>query len=81
MRDMDFAFCPVTNALGPVSQRYRAGNKVVFNPPWDPEGSCIERVEIGEYGPTKPPAKDRMTRQIGCRPPPYSIGKIVGSKN
>ena len=26
----------------------KAGNKVVFNPPWDPEGSYIQHVDTDE---------------------------------
>ena len=48
MRDMNFTVCGVTKALGSVSQMCKAGNKVVFNPPWSPEGSYIEREQIGE---------------------------------
>ena len=47
MRDMSFAVCAVTKALGSVSQMCKAGNKVVFNPPWHPEGSYIEHEEAG----------------------------------
>ena len=47
-RDMNFAVCSVTKALGSVSQMCRAGNRVVFNPPWSHEGSHIEREETGE---------------------------------
>ena len=48
VRDMSFTACSVTKALGSVSQMCRAGNRVVFNPPWDPEGSYIEHTETGE---------------------------------
>ena len=48
MRDMSFTVCSVTKALGSVSQMCRAGNRVIFNPPWDPDGSHIEKEEIGE---------------------------------
>ena len=48
MCDMRFTVCPVTKALGSVSQMCRTGHKVVFNPPWDPEGSYIEHLETGE---------------------------------
>ena len=48
MRDMNFTVCSVTKALGSVSQMCRAGNRVVFNPPWSPEGSYIENEQIGE---------------------------------
>ena len=47
MRDLDFTACAVTKALGPVSQMCRAGNRVVFNLPWGPEGSYIEHEETG----------------------------------
>ena len=48
MRDMNFTVCVVTKALGFVSQMCRAGNRVAFNPPWDPEGSFIENEHTGE---------------------------------
>ena len=48
MRDMSFTVCSVTKALGSVSQMCRAGNRVIFNPPWDPEGSYIENEQTGE---------------------------------
>ena len=48
MRDMRFIVCDVSKALGSVSQMCKAGHKVVFNPPWDPEGSYIQHVDIGE---------------------------------
>ena len=48
MRDMNSMVCSVTKALGSVSHMWKAGNKVVFNPPWHPEGSYIERAATGE---------------------------------
>ena len=48
MRDMKFTICDVSKALGSVSQMCRAGHRVMFNPPWDPEGSCIQHIESGE---------------------------------
>ena len=48
MRDMSFTVCSVTKALGSVSQMCKAGNKVIFNPPWHPEGSYIEHEGTGE---------------------------------
>ena len=48
MRDMRFTVCDVSKALGSVSQMCQVGHRVVFNPPWDPEGSYIQHVEIGE---------------------------------
>ena len=48
MRDMRFTVCPVTKALGSVSQMCRSGHRVVFNPPWEEEGSYIEHMEIGD---------------------------------
>ena len=48
IRDMNFTACSVTKALGSVSQMCKAGNRVVFNPPWDPEGSYIEHEATGE---------------------------------
>ena len=48
MRDMSFTVCSVTKALGSVSQMCRAGNRVAFNPPGDPEGSFIEHIDTGE---------------------------------
>lgn len=48
MRDMKFTVCPVTEALGSVSQMCRTGRRVVFISPWEPEGSYIEHMEAGE---------------------------------
>ena len=48
MRDMIFTVCGVSKALGSVSQMCRAGHRVAFNPPGDPNGSYIEHVAIGE---------------------------------
>ena len=48
LRDMNFTVCGVSKALGSVSQMCRAGHKVVFNPPGDPDGSYIQHVETGE---------------------------------
>ena len=48
MRDMSFAVFSVTKALGVVSQMCRAGNRVIFNPPLDPEGLYIESEQTGE---------------------------------
>ena len=48
VRDMKFIVCPVTKASGSVSQMCRAGHKVVFNPPWDANGSYIQHIDIGE---------------------------------
>ena len=48
MRDMHFTVCDVSKALGSVSQMCKVGHRVVFNPPWDPQGSYIERIETGE---------------------------------
>ena len=48
MRDISFTVCSVTKALGSVSQMCRAGNRVVFNPPWDHAGSYIENEQTGE---------------------------------
>ena len=47
-RDMRFTICDVSKALASVSQMCRAGNTVVFNPPWNPEGSYIQHIDIGE---------------------------------
>ena len=47
-RDMRFTICDVSKALASVSQMCRAGNTVVSNPPWNPEGSYIQHVDIGE---------------------------------
>ena len=47
-RDMKFIVCPVTKALGSVSQMCQIGHRVVFNPPWDEDGSYIEHIETGE---------------------------------
>ena len=47
-RDMTFTACnEVSKALGSVSQMCRSGHRVVFNPPWDYEGSYIEHIESG----------------------------------
>ena len=48
VRDMKFEVCSVTRALGSVSQMCRAGHRVVFNPPWNFEGSYIEHIETGQ---------------------------------
>lgn len=48
IRDMKFEVCDVTRALGSVSQMCRAGHRVIFNPPWDNNGSYIEHTEIGQ---------------------------------
>ena len=48
MRDMRFTMCDVPKALGSVSLMCRTSHRVVFNPPWDPEGSYIQHIEIGE---------------------------------
>ena len=47
-RDMRFTVCDVSKALGSVSQMCRIGHRVIFNPPWDSEGSYIEHIDIGE---------------------------------
>ena len=47
-RDMKFTVCDVSKALGSVSQMCQTGHRVVFNPPWDQEGSYIEHIDIGE---------------------------------
>ena len=47
-RDMKFTVCDVAKALASVSQMCRAGNQVVFNPPWSHDGSCIQHLESGE---------------------------------
>ena len=47
-RDMNFTVCGVSKALGSVSQMCRAGHRVVFNPPGDPNGSYVEHIETGE---------------------------------
>ena len=48
MRDMRFTVCDVSQALGSVSQMCRTGHRVVFNPPWCPDGSYIEHIATGE---------------------------------
>ena len=46
---MKFIACDeVSKALGSVSQMCRNGHRVVFNPPWDPNGSYIQHLESGE---------------------------------
>ena len=47
-RDMRFTVCDVSKALGSVSQMCKIGHRVVFNPPWDHNGSHIEHVDTGE---------------------------------
>ena len=47
LRDMKFAVCDVTKALGSVSQMCRTGHKVVSNPPWSPHGSYKMHEETG----------------------------------
>ena len=47
-RDMYFIACDVSKASGSVLQMFRTGHRVVFNPPWELEGSYIERAEAGE---------------------------------
>ena len=47
-RDMRFTICDVSKALASVSQMCRAGSTVVFNPPWNPEGSYIQHIDTGE---------------------------------
>ena len=47
-RDMKFTVCDVSKALASVSQMCKAGNRVVFNPPWSPEGSFIQHIDTGE---------------------------------
>lgn len=44
MRDMRFTVCDVSKAIGSVSQMCKTGHRVVFNPPWDPEGPFIQHV-------------------------------------
>ena len=48
LRDMSFTGCDASKALGSASQMRRTGHRVVFNPPWDPEGFNIERNETQE---------------------------------
>ena len=48
IRDMNFEVCNVTRALGSVSQMCRAGHRVIFNPPWDHQGSYIQHIETGQ---------------------------------
>ena len=45
---MKFIVCDVSKALGSVSQMCQTGHRVVFNPPWDNEGSYIEHIDTGE---------------------------------
>ena len=47
-RDMKLTICDVAKALGSVSHMCRTGHKVIFNPPWDTEGSYIEHIEVWE---------------------------------
>ena len=46
MRDVKFTVCPVTEALGSVSQMCKTGHRVVFT--WDPESSYMEHLETGD---------------------------------
>ena len=48
MRNMKFTACDVSNALGFVSQMCKAFQRVVFSPPWDPNGSYIQHIETGK---------------------------------
>ena len=48
IRYMKFEVGDVTRALWSVSQICRAGHKVVFNPPGDPEGGYIQHQETGQ---------------------------------
>ena len=45
---MKFEACDVTRVLGSVSQMCRAGHRVIFNPPWEEEGSFIEHTQTGQ---------------------------------
>ena len=45
---MRFTLYDVAKALGSVPQMCKTGHRVIFNPPWNPEGSYIEREAIGE---------------------------------
>ena len=47
-RDMKFTICDVSKAFGSVFQMFKIGHRVVFNPPWDHNGSYIEHVDSGE---------------------------------
>ena len=47
-RAMKFTACDVSKAIGSVSQMCRSGHKVVFNPPWDQDGSYTEHIDTGE---------------------------------
>ena len=44
---MRFIVCDGSKVLGSVSQICRAGHRVVFNPPWDPQGSYIQHIDAG----------------------------------
>ena len=46
-KDMRFTMCDVSKALGSVSQMCLTGHRVVFSPPWEPEGSYIQCKDIG----------------------------------
>ena len=48
MRDMKFTVCFATKAPVSTSQMCKAGHRVVFNLPWEQEGSYIEHVDAGE---------------------------------
>ena len=49
-RDMKFTVCDVSKALRSVSQMCKIGHREVFKPPWSPQGSYIEHVNIGSGG-------------------------------
>ena len=80
-RDMKFTSCEVSKALGSVSQICKAGHRIVFNPPWHEDGSCIEHVQTGEVmwlnehnglyvldskiAPTNKQTRTKMSRDFG----------------
>ena len=47
-RYMRFTVCDVSKGLGSMPQMCTIGHRVVFNPPWDHNGSYIEHVETKE---------------------------------
>ena len=48
LRDMKFIVCDVSKAFGSVSQMCKIGHRVVSNPSWSNQGSCIEHISVGE---------------------------------
>ena len=47
-RDINFTVCAVSEAVGSVSHMRRTGHRVAFYPLGDPNGSYVQRIEVGE---------------------------------